>query len=75
MSTIMIQNYIVGTEQMGPIVSLVQASVFEWNCKNHETAAFVLVVDPCVLILYCEFMCVEGGNQVNFASKSRWEDE
>jgi len=47
----MVQSYSVGTEQMGPVVSVVQTSVFEWICKNLETAAFVPLVDPCVLIL------------------------
>jgi len=51
MKLMYVNYYSVGTEQMGPIVSVVQTSVFEWNCKNPETAAFVLVVDRCVLIL------------------------
>jgi len=47
----MVQSYSVGTEQMGPVVSVVQTSFFEWISKNPETAAFVPVVDPCVLVL------------------------
>jgi hypothetical protein len=50
-STVLIQNYSVGTEQMGPVVPVVQTSILKLNYKNSETATFVQIMDPHVEIL------------------------